>query len=202
MLAVPTPAKAARVAESPRWVTAMVLRSLASLAPAAGSTFTQRSLAKAQPDLTPARRQRATAKLVALGFATMQRQLLDGTMQGVYTVTADGAAAIEAAANGAMLMSGQQGPRPPAPGSFRARLWQLVRIRKLLTAEEAVQLLADAGDPRFVSKRNRANEYLRAWAANGVLQVSAKRGTRGQKQYVLVTDPGPAVPTVRKGAAA
>lgn len=202
MLAVPDSRKAGRVAENPRWVTSMVLQALVQLAPREGDTFTQAGLGQLVPDLTDARRQRATAKLVALGFVALQRRLVDGVAAGTYTVTADGAAAIAAAGQGAMLMAGAAGPRPATPGSLRARLWQLLRIRKALTADEAVQLLADAGDSAFTSKRNRANECLRGWAANGVLQVSAKVGPRGQKRYVLVADPGPAVPTIRIGGAA
>lgn len=201
MLAVPTPAKAAKVADNPRWVTSAVLRALAGLAPKKGAQFTVEALAKVTADLSPVRRQRAITKLIELGFITYRRMLSGGAAYSVYTVTADGAAAIEAAAQGAMLMAGQQGPRPVAAGSLRARLWHLVRIRKVISADEAVQLLADAGDPAFVSKRNKANECLRAWAANGVLQLGAKRGARGQKQYVLVTDPGPDVPTLARGAA-
>lgn len=198
MLVTPTPAKAAQVAENPRWVTSTVLRALAQLAPDKGQQFTVDALAKVTPELSPVRRQRAITKLLALGFITYRRVLRDQVAHCVYRVTPEGAAAIAAAAQGAVLMAGQAGPRSPARDSFRARLWQLVRIRKVVVAEDAVQLLLDAGDPRFISKRNKANEYLRAWAANGVLQLSAKRGPRGQKHYVLVTDPGPAVPTLAR----
>ena len=201
MLAVPTPAKAAAVADNPRWVTSVVLRALVGLAPKSGDQFATEALAQATPNLGAVRRQRAVKKLLDLGFIAYRRKLAGTVTRSIYTVTADGAAAIQSAAQGAMLMAGQRSPRPVAAGSLRARLWHLVRIRKVIMADEAVQLLADAGDPAYVSKRNKANECLRAWAANGVLQLGAKRGPRGQKQYVLVADPGPAVPTLARGAA-
>lgn len=181
-------------ADDPRWITSILLRTLAALAPNAGNRISGDALAAALPNLTTARRTRGTTKLLALGFITYTRCLVAGRTTYAYTVTAEGAAAIAAAASGAMLMAGRHGSRPALPGSLRARLWALMRMRKVLGAEEAVQLLADAGDPAFISKRNKANECLRRWQQAGVLELSAQVRAKGQKRYVLITDPGPAVP--------
>jgi hypothetical protein len=193
MLVQPVKAKA-HVAVDPRWVTSIVLRALVQLAPRKGANFTAATLASHTADLPAVRRQRAVTKLLGLGYITYKRFLVDGRSESTYTVTADGAAAIAAAGQGAMLMSGTHGTKPPGAGSLRSRLWALMRIRKVLDAEEAVQLLADAGDPAFISKRNKANECFRRWHLAGVLQLSAKVGPKGQKRYVLPVDPGPAVP--------
>lgn len=193
MLVIPTKAKAAAFVDC-RWPTSVVLRALVQLAPKAGDKFTLPALAATTPVLRAVRRQRAITKLLGLGYISYRRVLVDGANQSVYTVTADGAAAIAAAGQGAMLMPGAHQPKAAAPGTLRARLWALVRIRKVLGAEEAVQLLADAGDPAYISKRNKANECLRRWHQAGVLQVSGQVGPKGQKRYVLVADPGPAVP--------
>lgn len=193
MLVTPTKAKAS-VAVDPRWVTSIVLRALVQLAPKKGDKFTTAALATVTPDLTAVRRQRAITKLLGLQFITYKRHLVGPATQSVYTVTAEGAAAIGAVGQGAMLMAGPHRPRPGQPETFRARLWALLRIRKVLGAEEAVQLLIDAGDPKYISKRGRANEYLRRWQMAKVVELSAQVGPRGQKRYVLVTDPGPAVP--------
>lgn len=193
MLVPPTQARAS-VAVDPRWVTSIALRALGQLAPKKGDTFTADALAIHTPELSAARRRRAITKLLGLQFIAYKRHLVGQAALSIYTVTADGAAAIAAAGQGAMLMPGAQLAKPAAPGSLRARLWALVRIRKVLGADEAVQLLADAGDPAYISKRNKANECLRRWQLAGVLQLSAQVGPKGQKRYVLVTDPGPAVP--------
>lgn len=193
MLVIPTMAKAS-VAVDPHWVTSIVLRALAQLAPKKGNTFCADDLAARAPELSAARCRRAITKMLDLQFITYKRRLVGQVAQSVYTVTADGAAAIAAAGQGAMLMSGAHQAKPAAPGTLRARLWALMRIRKVLGADEAVQLLADAGDRAFISKRNKANECLRRWQLAGVLQLSAQVGPRGQKRYVLVADPGPAVP--------
>lgn len=192
MLVIPTKAKASAAAD-PRWVTSALLRALVDLAPQAGSTFTMPQLAGALPDLPAVRRQRGITKLLALQFITYRRQLVEGVSTCVYSTTPDGAAAIAAAGQGAMLMAGAHQPKQPAKGTLRHRLWALLRIRKVLDADEAVKLLADAGDPAFISKRNKANEHLRRWAQAGAVQVSAKVGPKGQKRYVLLAD-SPEVP--------
>jgi hypothetical protein len=192
MLVVPTKAKAS-VAADPRWITSALLRALVTLAPAAGNRFTMPQLAAALADVPAVRRQRGITKLLGLRFITYRRQLVDGVSTCVYIVTPDGAAAIAAAGQGAMLMPGAHQAKQPAKGTLRHRLWALIRIRKVLDAEEAVKLLADAGDPAYISKRNKANECLRRWAQAGALQLSAKVGPKGQKRYVLLTD-SPEVP--------
>jgi DNA-binding MarR family transcriptional regulator len=217
MLAVPAAAKAARqpsasagaagvasakpaakpAANSERWVASALLRALATLAPCAGQRFTGPALAASLPDLPARRRANGTRRLVALGFVTHARSLVDGRPVYTYTVTPEGAAAIAAAASGAVLMAGRQGTLAARPGTLRARLWALLRMRRVLDAETAARLLCDAGDSSFVSKRNRINEFMRRWRDAGVVDLSAAIGPRGQKRYVLLADSGPAVPAFK-----
>lgn len=191
MLALPVNAAAA---SDPRWITSIVLRTLARLAPAAGATFNSQLLAEALPCLTVQRRRRGTTKLLAMGFITHSRRLVAGRPVYTYTTTADGEAAIAAAASGALVMAGRLGTLQPTPATLRARLWLLLRMRKVLDCEEAAQLLCDAGESAYISKRNRINDHLRRWHQAGAVELSKAIGYRGRKRYVLVNDPGPAVP--------
>lgn len=205
MLAVPVAAKATTHPSRPagsagaadRWVASALLRALAALAPRAGQRFTGPALAASLPELPANRRANGTRRLVALGFVTHARSLVEGRPVYTYTVTPEGAAAIAAAASGAVLMGGRQGTLAAKPGTLRARLWALLRMRRVLDAESATRLLCDAGDSSFVSKRNHINEFLRRWRDAGVVDLSTAIGPRGQKRYVLVVDSGPAVPAFK-----
>lgn len=176
-----------------RWVTSAALRALARIAPAEGDTFTRDQLAEAMGE--PPRS--STRKLAALQFITAQRVVQQGVAGVTYAVTAEGAAAIAAAAVGQVLTGGGTTMHAAQPGTLRWRLWSLLRVRRSLDGEEAASVLCDAGDARYVSKRGRINEYLRRWAEAEVLQLSAAKLPKGRKRYVLVNDPGPAVPPFR-----
>ena len=181
-----------------RWVTSAALRALAGLAPKAGSTFNRSELAVAMGQ-EPGN---STRKLLALQFVTMARGVdAKGRPVITYTVTPDGAAAIQAAAGGMQLVAGSGHSQAAAPGTLRARLWALLRIRTILDAEQAAGLLCDAGDPTHRSKLSQINAHLRGWHATGVLALSAADLGRGRKRYVLLQDPGPVAPPThtRKG---
>ncbi|MDD2711391.1 MAG: hypothetical protein PHU77_00585 [Simplicispira sp.] len=79
-------------------------------------------------------------------------------------------------------------------GTLYLRLWSLLRIRKALTAPEAVGLLADAGDDMAAKLRSVRN-YLHRWyrARPDAIQISARRVDSYQR-YVLVQDIGPMPP--------
>lgn len=85
------------------------------------------------------------------------------------------------------------------------RLWNLLRNRQQLTAEEAVATLADAGDDT-TSLQGSVSRYLLGWQTSlpEHIQVSARR-VNGFKRYVLVKDfgptPPPAKPEQREAAA-
>lgn len=184
----------AGVADSPRWVTSQLLQALAKLAPKAGHKVDTHALDDALPDVALDRRRRGTGKLVKLGWLRSARTIgNNGLPLYVYTVTADGAAAVQAAAQGRLLMCGNRSQRLAQPGTLRARLWALVRIRKVLDADEAAQLLCDAGS-NFYSTRAQCGDLLRNWAAAGVVSISTKVGKQGRKRYVLLVDQGPVAP--------
>lgn len=171
-------------ASSPRWIASQVLQALASLAPRKGDTFTNGDLFRALPAVPASRVERGRAKLVSAGLVASKRTIAAGQPLYVYTVTADGAAAIQAAAQGAMLLCGNRSQRPAEPGTLRARLWALLRIRQVLDAEEAASLLCDAGG-NHTGMRAQCSDLLRLWAKAGHLQISAKQGQQGRKRYVM-----------------
>lgn len=193
-----------------RWVTAAVLAALAQHGLKAGDTVRATVLATWAPTLADEQRNRATTKLVALGFLSYRQRIIGGEREFEYTVTADGAAAITEAARGQVRKSGPKGTRrapPPAPETYAARLWALLRIRKVLTAAEAAELLVDAGGPVDVRTAT-AQRYLRRWSRTSAVAESTQRVNRvgtsnGQKRYVLLHDsPTPPRRANAAGAAA
>lgn len=81
---------------------------------------------------------------------------------------------------------------PPDPMALTTRLWNLLRMRRKLTSDEAASLLVDAGsDEVMESTRHTLAGYLKTWAqvAPDVVQVSARR-VGGFKAYVLLKDTG------------
>lgn len=182
-----------------RWVTAKALVALAALGFKAGQTFTSGDLAGWARSLTSAQRVNATTRLCALGFVSHQVKILREAEQDVradvYTVTAEGAAAIEAAFMGHVRKSGPKSTRKPNPvpaGALVTRLWALLRIRHATDSDSAAQLLCDAGQD-FEQTRATVRKYLRRWCAAGSLVESSRRigpqgHSNGVKRYVLVKD--------------
>ena len=80
------------------------------------------------------------------------------------------------------------------------RLWNLLRNRRQLTAEEAVTTLADAGEDT-TSLQSSVARYLRGWkvALPGHIQVSARR-VNGFKRFVVVKDLPPTPPPAKPDA--
>ena len=83
-------------------------------------------------------------------------------------------------------------PGGPVPdcNELETRLWNLMRIRRRLTAEEAAQTLVDA-DTDFVAKKKRIGALLAAWAkfAPTAVTTGMKREA-GHIRYVLTEDWG------------
>lgn len=207
-----------------RWTTGAVLLALAAQKLRTGDSFTANQLGQWVPGVKhPGRMRYVTLKLQELGFVTAGQKLeqpADSTAPAAllnrYTLTATGAAAAKAAASGNVPKSGPKGQhsttRVPEPGSLVARLWSLVRARKIIDSESAACTLMDAGDNSDIARTQATvSRYLNRWAKAGVLQEGALR-VRGQgknpgyKRYVLVTDVGPRppiwTPTARAKAAA
>lgn len=88
--------------------------------------------------------------------------------------------------------------RQPKGHTLRYRLWSLLRIRTALTSEDAVSVLADAGEETR-TLQSRISRQLRAWsvAYPDAVQLSAKR-IGGHLRYVLVQDLGATPPTTNK----
>ncbi|CAN5437418.1 hypothetical protein BH10PSE18_BH10PSE18_18860 [soil metagenome] len=93
--------------------------------------------------------------------------------------------------------------RMAEPGTvdpFALRLWNLLRIRRMLTADEGCSVLVDAGD-NAIAARRKAGELLLAWqrACPQAIRVSTRR-VGGFKRYVLQVDVGAMPPQVGEGA--
>lgn len=180
-----------------RWVTAEALKALAAARKAAGDIFGALELADwTAGTLSHEQRVHASSRLCALGFIKHSPQVVEGERVDVYTVTLEGAAAIEAAGAGKVRKSGPKstrGPDTPDPRAFSSRLWALMRVRRMLTPGEAADTLCDAGDGDHDKRRATARKCLRRWCNAGALAESARRvggqGTsNGEKRYVLTVD--------------
>jgi hypothetical protein len=84
---------------------------------------------------------------------------------------------------------------------FATRLWNLLRIRRALTADEAAALLADthAGDDNGMALgRRQAGALLLSWSRQcpQAVRVDARR-VDGMKRYALLRDIGATPPAPR-----
>lgn len=181
-----------------RWVTATVLRELGLRAQHPGAKFTASELATwTEGTLTHEQRVHASSRLCALKFVEHGVAVVDGQRHDVYTITTDGWAAMQAAVGGHVRKSGPKGtrkPNPVNPESLAARLWSLVRLRKIVEVDAAAQTLCMAGDDDYARVHATVARTLRRWELCGALQAAAKRVKRdvarsnGTKRYVLVRD--------------
>jgi len=195
-----TPTTTAPTTGATRWVTAAVLQVLADMVLRQGDWFSSAQLALwTDGVLTPEQRVHATSRLCALDFVTHKVVVVDGERVDHYTVTADGAAAIQAAAQGHVRKSGPKGsraPNPVRPGDLTTRLWALVRLRKIIDSEDAARTLCDAGEQDFERVRATVRKTLRRWELAEALQAGSRLIKRrddpttsnGNKRYVLVRD--------------
>lgn len=87
----------------------------------------------------------------------------------------------------------------PDVRALATRLWNLLRIRRHLTALEAAQTLADAeGD--FTAEARRIAALLAAWARHAPRTVTVARKREGGRiRYVLLKDVGRWPPASRVG---
>lgn len=95
-------------------------------------------------------------------------------------------------ANGEALAARNR--QQPKGHTLRHRLWALLRIRTALTSEDALAVLADAGQDTSTLQR-RISKQLREWSivCPNAVQISAKR-VDGRIRYVLVQDLGATPP--------
>ena len=192
------------------WVTAAALLALAEHTIVEGGMFTAGQLAEwTAGTLSDTQRVNASSRLCALGFVRHQVRVLDGERTDCYTVTPEGAAAVEAAALGSIRKSGpkeSRKPNPVKPEALATRLWHLVRVRKVVDSDSCARTLCTAGDDEFERVRATVRRTLRRWELAGALQAGAKRvktegqapTSNGAKRYVLVKDTGPTPPAWRQ----
>lgn len=84
-------------------------------------------------------------------------------------------------------------PDGPAPDvqALAVRLWNLLRIRRRLTAAEAAATLLDAGGDDYTAQAKRIGALLAAWAKHSPQAVAvAHKREAGRVRYVLLTDLG------------
>lgn len=183
-----------------RWVTSAVLVALAGRDKSAGDTFTSQDMLQWVPSLTLAQRKHAAHTLISMGFVTQETRIGERARSySLYTITAEGEAAIKAIAQGEKLTSGPKGPhqvdRQPGSQTFAVRLWALMRARTILDSETAAETLVDAGDDTAIAKASKnAQRYLARWASTGALSAGREREANGCKRYVLTKDCGPMPP--------
>lgn len=161
--------------------------------------FTATELQKIVPELAAGKDARMACKLLE------QRRLAVPcpTRQFAWELTAAGVQTCKAALY-ASLAEGQCKPAVMRPNKLTvaeqisARLWNLLRIRMVLTSVDAVSLLANAGDDT-VYLQAVIGRLLRAWseACPDAVKVSKKR-VNGALRYVLTRDIGPQAPALAK----
>jgi hypothetical protein len=92
-------------------------------------------------------------------------------------------------------------PAGPAPDTkaLATCLWNLLRIRKRITAADAAQTLVDAGDA-FDAQVRRIGTLLAAWARHAPKAVAVAQKREAERiRYVLVQDVGRWPPPSRAG---
>ena len=172
--------------EPTRWVTAAVLQALAAQEAAKGTVFTAGQLdGWLGGALTPEQRVNATTRLCALGFLTHSVRFGYRGRNDEYRLTADGAAAVAEAAAGQVRKSGPKaahGKRHALdPQSLSARLWALLRMRRMIDAEARPARCAMPAAP--TTARASRSAATRRWADAGAVQESARRvNAQGHKQ--------------------
>lgn len=184
------------------WQVTVVLLTLQTREADSSLTFNEGALAAWVPAL------RGTSAARAAIHAMLRHKLIELAPQAgaphtaplQYRLTPAGCEAVQGAKKLLRtLHKAAHGPMTPADQvePFAGRLWRLLCIRKVLTAEEAANLLLDAGED-VGRARTRASELLLAWSRQCPLaiQVSDKR-IKGAKRYGLTVDLGPTPPDLR-----
>lgn len=89
---------------------------------------------------------------------------------------------------------------PPDPAEMSVRLWNLLRIRRRLTADEAAETLVDAGDGSYPAAKKRIGALLAAWVKHSPKVVAtAQKRESGRIRYVLLQDIGRWPPASKAG---
>lgn len=111
----------------------------------------------------------------------------------LWSMTPEGLQAAQAA------LQAMPGGTAPDVQALSTRLWNLLRIRRRLTAVEAAQTLVDADD-NFDAQTKRIGALLAAWAKHAPKTVVvAQKREAGRIRYVLLVDLGRWPPPSRAG---
>lgn len=169
-----------------RWVTQKVLDAM----PPGRKTTTTSELA---------RKSGLTAHQVRVCVAKLKkRDLLASRRPGVHRLTAAGHKVRDA---GLKILPGPNGKVPYRRGTFRERLWRILRQQVKTTIPELIEL---AGTGREKDPDKNAAKYLWALAQAGYVVKMARRepgiapSSIGYVRYVLIRDTGPKPPTFRE----
>lgn len=170
---------------SASWSIPLVLVGIARQMEHGARTFTHTELQGWVPELDDA----GSAALACM--ALQQRGLLSPSVAETaraWVLTDEGREACRSA------MQASAGAQRPAIDVLARRLWRLLRMRTALTAEQAVSVLADAGDNTH-SLQASISRHLRRWAKlrPDTVQIGARR-VNGCLRYVLVKDIGATPP--------
>ena len=176
------------------WPTTLLLCLLAERGVAAGASFSSRALRDwAGPELrTGDRIRHGMKRLLTKGYVTtVMKTDASGLSFALHTLTESGHRAAQEAARGKPVLSGpvpgQRQTRPRPPTTFTARMWGLMRARRMLDAASAAETLVDAGGDVEAATRT-AQRVLRRWEECGAIQRSARRPAGSFTRFVLVQD--------------
>ncbi|WP_218239784.1 hypothetical protein [Comamonas fluminis] len=184
------------------WFMPATLIALGRFTAHASLPFTVTELQKIVPELA----ERSDARLACQLLEQRKLVMACTEQRNTWELTSAGLATCKAAMN-VSLVEGKCKPAlirvnkstsPSAADQLAPRLWALLRIRKVLTSLDAVQVLADAGDNTTYLQAV-INRLLRAWreARPDALEISKKRAN-GSLRYVLKLDIGPQPPALAK----
>lgn len=184
------------------WFMPVTLIALGRFTAHVSQPFTASDLQKIVPELVERRNARQACQLLE------QRKLAipSTTKRYAWELTSIGLATCKAALN-ASFLDGKGKPAviktnkvtsPTVADKLAPRLWNLLRIRTVLTSVAAVEVLANAGE-NTVYLQAVINRLLRDWsqARPDALEVSKKR-INGYLRYVLKLDIGPQPPVLAK----
>lgn len=133
----------------------------------------------------------------------VDRGLATRPQRGSYAITEAGQNAI---ASGQEINSGRTGPRGPGirTGTFRERLWKVMRIERKNTIGGWLALILADGEDQAKATEN-AQKYIRILCLAGYMaklpgkQQGTALTSNGFNRYLLAVNNGPLAPITRRG---
>lgn len=184
------------------WFMPVTLIGLGRFTAHVSQPFTASDLQKIVPELVERRNARLACQLLTqrkLAIpSTTKRYAWELTSVGLETCKAAlNASLFEGKGKPAVIKTNRVSP-PTVAEKLAPRLWNLLRIRTVLTSVAAVEVLANAGE-NTVYLQAVITRLLRDWsqAQPDALEISKKR-INGSLRYVLKLDIGPQPPVLAK----